>query len=162
MEFRAGAYLRLSRDDERNGESMSIENQRMILTQYIKEHGWELVSTYIDDGLTGTNFDRPQFQRMIDDVRNGSINCVVVKDLSRFGRNYIQIGEYTDYLFPSLGCRFIAINDGIDTLEKENELMPIKNVLNEWYSRDQSKKVKSAKVARAQNGYNMCAYAPYG
>lgn len=161
-DFRAGAYLRLSRDDERSGESLSIENQRVILTKFIKEHGWELVDSYIDDGLTGTNFDRPQFQRMIDDVRNGRINCVVVKDLSRFGRNYIQIGEYTDYLFPSLGCRFVAINDGIDTLEKENELMPIKNVLNEWYSRDQSKKVKSAKLARAQNGYNLCCYPPIG
>lgn len=161
-DFRAGAYLRLSRDDERNGESLSIENQRVILTQYIKEHGWELVDTYIDDGLTGTNFDRPQFQRMIDDVRSGRINCVVVKDLSRFGRNYIQIGEYTDYLFPSLGCRFVAINDGIDTLEKENELMPIKNVLNEWYSRDQSKKVKSAKLARASSGFNLGPYASYG
>lgn len=162
MSFNAGAYLRLSRDDERNGESMSIENQRIILTKFIEEHGWTLIDTYIDDGLTGTNFDRPQFQRMIDDVRSGRINCVVVKDLSRFGRNYIQIGEYTDYLFPSLGCRFIAINDGIDTLEKDNELMPIKNVLNEWYSRDQSKKVKSAKLARANSGFNMCCYAPYG
>lgn len=162
MSFKTGAYLRLSRDDERNGESLSIENQRSILSHFIQEHGWELVDTYIDDGWSGVNFDRPEFQRMMDDVRNGRINCVVVKDLSRFGRNYVQIGEYTDYLFPSVGCRFIAINDGIDTLEKENELMPIKNVLNEWYSRDQSKKVKTAKVARAKNGYNMCAYAPYG
>lgn len=162
MSFQVGAYLRLSRDDERSGESLSIENQRIILTQFVQEHGWELVDTYIDDGLTGTNFDRPEFQRMIEDVRGGRINCVVVKDLSRFGRNYIQIGEYTDYLFPSLGCRFVAINDGIDTLEKENELMPIKNVLNEWYSRDQSKKVKSAKMARANSGFNMCCYAPYG
>lgn len=162
MNYQVGAYLRLSRDDERDGESLSIENQRSIVTDYITKKGWVLVDTYIDDGLTGTNFDRPQFQRMIDDVRNGRINCVVVKDLSRFGRNYIQIGEYTDYLFPTLGCRFIAINDGIDTLEKENELMPFKNLVNEWYSRDQSKKVKSAKVARAKNGFFMGAYAPYG
>ena len=162
MTYQVGAYLRLSRDDERDGESLSIENQRSIVTDYITKKGWVLVDTYIDDGLTGTNFDRPQFQRMIDDVRNGRINCVVVKDLSRFGRNYIQIGEYTDYLFPTLGCRFIAINDGIDTLEKENELMPFKNLVNEWYSRDQSKKVKSAKVARARNGFFMGAYAPYG
>ena len=162
MTYQVGAYLRLSRDDERDGESLSIENQRSIVTDYITKKGWVLVDTYIDDGLTGTNFDRPQFQRMIDDVRNGRINCVVVKDLSRFGRNYIQIGEYTDYLFPTLGCRFIAINDGIDTLEKENELMPFKNLVNEWYSRDQSKKVKSAKIARAKNGFFMGAYAPYG
>ena len=87
MSYQVGAYLRLSRDDERDGESLSIENQRTIVTDYITKRGWTLVDTYIDDGLTGTNFDRPQFQRMIDDVRNGRINCVVVKDLSRFGRN---------------------------------------------------------------------------
>ncbi len=162
MNYQVGAYLRLSRDDERDGESLSIENQRGIVLDYIQKKGWDLIDVYIDDGLTGTNFERPNFQRMIDDVRNGHINCIVVKDLSRFGRNYIQIGEYTDYLFPSLGCRFIAINDGIDTLEKENELMPFKNLINEWYSRDQSKKVKSAKVARAKSGHFMGAYAPYG
>ncbi|HBT64751.1 MAG TPA: resolvase, partial [Ruminococcaceae bacterium] len=92
MTYQVGAYLRLSRDDERDGESLSIENQRAIVTDYITKKGWTLIDSYIDDGLTGTNFDRPQFQRMIDDVRNGRINCVVVKDLSRFGRNYIQIG----------------------------------------------------------------------
>ncbi len=162
MIYRVGAYLRLSRDDERQGESLSIENQRTIVLDYIKRQGWELIDTYIDDGLTGTNFDRPNFQRMIDDVRIGKINCIVVKDLSRFGRNYIQIGEYTDYLFPSLGCRFIAINDAVDTIEKENELMPFKNLINEWYSRDQSKKVKSARIARAKNGYYMGSFAPYG
>lgn len=162
MIYNAGAYLRLSRDDERDGESLSIENQRSIVADFIAKNGWSLIDTYVDDGLTGTNFDRPNFQRMIDDVRNGRINCVVVKDLSRFGRNYIQIGQYTDYLFPTMGCRFIAINDDIDTLEKENELMPFKNLVNEWYSRDQSKKVKSAKVARAKSGFFMGAYAPYG
>jgi DNA invertase Pin-like site-specific DNA recombinase len=162
MIYNVGAYLRLSRDDERDGESLSIENQRSIVADFITKKGWSLIDTYVDDGLTGTNFDRPNFQRMIDDVRNGRINCVVVKDLSRFGRNYIQIGQYTDYLFPTMGCRFIAINDGIDTLEKENELMPFKNLVNEWYSRDQSKKVKSAKVARAKSGFFMGAYAPYG
>ncbi|MEG0594334.1 MAG: recombinase family protein [Christensenella sp.] len=162
MDYNAGAYLRLSRDDEREGESLSIENQRAIVTDFIAKKGWTLIDTYIDDGFSGTNFDRPNFQRMIDDVRNGRINCVVVKDLSRFGRNYIQIGQYTDYLFPTMSCRFLAINDGIDTLEKENELMPFKNLVNEWYSRDQSKKVKSAKVARAKSGFFMGAYAPYG
>ena len=162
MTYQVGAYLRLSRDDERQGESLSIENQRAIIAECLEKRGWTLTSEYIDDGLTGTNFDRPNFQRMIDDVRNGKINCIVVKDLSRFGRNYIQIGEYTDYLFPTLGCRFIAINDDIDTLDKENELMPFKNLINEWYSRDQSKKVKSAKKARAGNGFFMGAYAPYG
>ncbi|MFI3227674.1 MAG: recombinase family protein [Clostridia bacterium] len=162
MNYKVGAYLRLSRDDERNGESLSIENQRDIVKEYLNKRGWELKKEYIDDGLSGTNFDRPSFQQMVDDARNGEINCIIVKDLSRFGRNYIEIGQYTDYIFPSIGCRFIAINDGVDTLEKENELMPFKNLVNEWYSRDQSKKVKSAKVARARNGYYMGAYAPYG
>ena len=86
-------------------------------------HGWNLVDTYIDDGYTGLNFERPSFQRMIDDVKNGRINLVIVKDLSRFGRNYIQFGEYTDYLFPSLGCRFIALNDSVDTLNENNDIM---------------------------------------
>ncbi|WP_317854501.1 recombinase family protein [Chakrabartyella piscis] len=162
MIYQVGAYLRLSRDDERNGESLSIENQREIIKEYVAKKGWIYKNEYIDDGLTGTNFERPSFQRMVDDARNGEINCIITKDLSRFGRNYIEIGQYTDYLFPSIGCRFIAINDGVDTLEKENELMPFKNLVNEWYSRDQSKKVKSAKAARAKNGYFMGAYAPYG
>ncbi len=162
MIYQVGAYLRLSRDDERNGESLSIENQREIIKEYVAKKGWIYKNEYIDDGLTGTNFERPSFQRMVDDARNGEINCIITKDLSRFGRNYIEIGQYTDYLFPSIGCRFIAINDGVDTLEKENELMPFKNLVNEWYSRDQSKKVKSAKTARAKNGYFMGAYAPYG
>lgn len=159
---RAGQYLRLSRDDERDGESMSIENQRSILSDYIRERGWELTDTYIDDGYTGLNFDRPGFRRMIEDVKSGRINIVVVKDLSRFGRNYIQMGEYTDYLFPSVGCRFIALNDGVDTRNENNDIMPFKNLFNEFYSRDISKKVKSAKLARARNGHCMATYAPYG
>ena len=162
MTVKAGAYLRLSRDDERDGESMSIENQRYYLTSYIHEHGWELVDTYIDDGYTGLNFNRPDFQRMISDVKSGRINLVVVKDLSRFGRNYIQMGEYTDYLFPAVGCRFIALNDGVDTQSGNNDIMPFKNLFNEFYSRDISKKVKTAKVARAKNGHAMGSYAPYG
>ncbi len=162
MVYKVGAYLRLSRDDERSGESLSIENQREIIKEYVEKRGWIYHQEYIDDGMTGTNFERPSFQRMVDDARNGEINCIITKDLSRFGRNYIEIGQFTDYLFPSIGCRFIAINDGVDTLEKENELMPFKNLVNEWYSRDQSKKVKSAKTARAKNGYFMGAYAPYG
>lgn len=162
MAVKAGAYLRLSRDDERDGESMSIENQRYYLTSYIQEHGWELVDTYIDDGYTGLNFERPEFQRMILDVKTGRINLIVVKDLSRFGRNYIQMGEYTDYLFPAVECRFIALNDGVDTQSGNNDIMPFKNLFNEFYSRDISKKVKTAKVARAKNGHAMGSYAPYG
>lgn len=162
MTYRVGEYLRLSRDDERDGESLSIENQRAILTNYVREQGWELVDTYIDDGFTGTNFERPSFQRMIADVKSRRINLVIVKDLSRFGRNYVQAGEYTDYLFPSLGCRFIALNDGVDTLNAENDIMPFKNLFNEFYSRDISKKVKSAKTARVKSGFYLGSYAPFG
>ncbi|MVB09656.1 hypothetical protein CAFE_03180 [Caprobacter fermentans] len=162
MNYRVGIYTRLSRDDEREGESMSIENQKVILGNYVREQGWELIETYVDDGYTGTNFDRPDFQRMVEDVKDRKINLVVVKDLSRFGRNYIQVGEYTDYLFPSVGCRFIALNDGVDTLNTDNDIMPFKNLFNEFYSRDISKKVRSAKMARAKGGNYLCAYAPYG
>ena len=112
-DYKVGMYLRLSRDDERQGESLSIENQRRILTNYINENGWTLYDTYIDDGISGTTFDRPGVQRMLDDAKNGRINLIICKDLSRFGRNYIQVGQYTDYIFPMYNIRFIALNDGL-------------------------------------------------
>ena len=162
MNYQAGIYVRLSRDDERLGESMSIENQKLLLTNYVQDQGWEIVDTYSDDGFTGTNFERPALKRMIEDVKNKRINLVIVKDLSRFGRNYIQVGQFTDYVFPSVGCRFIALNDQVDTLNSENDMMPFKNLFNEMYSRDIGKKVVSAKKIRAKNGKYMCAYAPMG
>lgn len=97
---RTGIYLRLSKDDERAGESISIENQRLMLTKYVEEKGWKIAGEYVDDGYTGTNFDRPEVQRMIDDVHMGRLDIVIVKDLSRFGRNYIEVGRYIDYEFP--------------------------------------------------------------
>jgi DNA invertase Pin-like site-specific DNA recombinase len=160
--FTAGIYVRLSRDDEREGESLSIENQKLILTSYVLEHGWTLHDVYVDDGYTGTNFDRPSLQRMIEDAQNKVINLIIVKDLSRFGRNYIQVGQFTDYIFPAVGCRFIALNDGVDTAENDNDIMPFKNLFNEFYSRDISKKVKTAKIASARNGNYLGCYAPYG
>lgn len=162
MNYQAGIYVRLSRDDERLGESMSIENQKLLLTNYVRDQGWELVDTYSDDGFTGTNFERPALKRMIEDVKSKRINVVIVKDLSRFGRNYIQVGQFTDYLFPSVGCRFIALNDQVDTLNPENDMMPFKNLFNELYSRDIGKKVVSSKLIRAKNGKYMAAYAPMG
>lgn len=105
----AGIYLRLSRDDERAGESLSIENQKILVTKYVKEKGWEIKDVYVDDGYSGTNFDRPGVKRLLDDAKEGEINTIVVKDLSRFGRNYILVGQYIDYVFPSFGIRFIAI-----------------------------------------------------
>jgi len=98
MNYQAGIYVRLSRDDERLGESMSIENQKLLLTNYVRDQGWEIVDTYSDDGFTGTNFERPALNRMIEDVKNKRVNVVVVKDLSRFGRNYIQVGQFTEVI----------------------------------------------------------------
>lgn len=112
---RTGIYLRLSKDDERAGESISIENQRLMLTKYVEEKGWKIAGEYVDDGYTGTNFDRPEVQRMIDDVHMGRLDIVIVKDLSRFGRNYIEVGRYIDYEFPLYNIRFIALSDNIDT-----------------------------------------------
>lgn len=119
MIYNTALYLRLSRDDELQGESGSIQTQRMMLRQYAEEHGLTVVGEYIDDGWSGTNFDRPGFQRMIDDIEEGKINCVVTKDLSRLGRNYILTGQYTEIYFPSKGIRYIAVNDNVDTLNGE-------------------------------------------
>lgn len=160
--YSVGIYTRLSHDDERVGESVSIENQKRIFTQYVKEMGWHLEETYCDNGFTGVNFERPGFQRMLEDVKSGRINLVLVKDLSRFGRNYIQVGQFTDYLFPSLGVRFIALNDGVDTIHNENDILPFRSLFNEFYSRDTSKKVKSVKRACAQNGLYVGNWTPYG
>lgn len=160
--YNTALYLRLSRDDELQGESGSIQTQRMMLRQYAKEHNLNVVGEYIDDGWSGTNFDRPDFQRMIDDIEDGKINCVVTKDLSRLGRNYILTGQYTDIYFPSKGVRYIAINDNVDTVNGESELAPFLNILNEMHARQTSKKVKAAMHTRFENGAHYGAYAPLG
>jgi DNA invertase Pin-like site-specific DNA recombinase len=142
-DYIAGIYLRLSKDDERAGESLSIENQRRILTNYVREQGWTIYDEYVDDGISGTSFDRPGVQRMLDDAKNGRINLIICKDLSRFGRNYIQVGQYTDYIFPSFNIRFIALSDHVDTLERNStamDMMPIVNLFNEWHAASTSKK----------------------
>ena len=136
--------LRLSRDDDLQGESYSITTQRSMLRLYAKEHHLNVIDEYIDDGWSGTNFDRPSFQRMIEDIEAGKINCVVTKDLSRLGRNYIMTGQYTEWYFPSHNVRYIAIDDGVDSEKGESEIAPFKNIINEWVARDTSRKVKSA------------------
>ena len=143
--YNVGIYCRLSNDDERDGESVSIENQKLLLQRYVRERGWNEIDIYIDDGYSGTNFQRPGVQRLIEDAKAGRINVILVKDLSRFGRNYIEFGQYTDYLFPSIGCRFIALNNGIDTINNDGstDVMCFLNLFNEFYSRDTSKKVKA-------------------
>ena len=162
--YNVGIYCRLSNDDLREGESVSIENQKLLLQQYVKDRGWNLVDTYCDDGYSGTNFDRPGVQRLIADAKAGRINVILVKDLSRFGRNYIEFGQYTDYLFPSIGCRFIALNNGIDTENHDGstDVMCFLNLFNEFYSRDTSKKVKAVKRACAESGKFMGTHPAFG
>ena len=164
-ENKVGIYLRLSQEDLREGDSVSIDNQRMILTKYVKEKGWTLVDTYADDGWTGTDFNRPEVQRLLDDAKSGRINIIVVKDLSRFGRNYIQVGQYIDYIFPLNNIRFIALNDGVDTADRNStalEMMPIINLFNEWHASSTSKKIKAVVEANAKAGKYGCKQAAYG
>lgn len=118
--YNTALYLRLSRDDELHGESGSISTQRQMLTQFCREQGLRIYDEYVDDGYSGTNFERPSFQRMLDDIEDGKINCVIVKDLSRLGRNYVMTGQYTDIYFPSHNVRFIAIADGVDSNKGES------------------------------------------
>ena len=160
--YKVGIYVRLSKDDERAGESISIENQKLMLTKYCEEQGWNDYSIYCDDGVSGTTFDRPGVSKLIEDAKEGLINLILVKDLSRFGRNYIQVGQFTDYLFPMIGCRFIALNDGVDTIHNDNDIMPFRNLFNEFQSKDTSKKIKAVKQAHAKMGNYLGCYVPYG
>lgn len=151
----AGLYYRLSQEDERQGESVSIENQRTMLRKYAEEHGFEIHDEYIDDGISGTTFQRPEVQRLLDDAKTGVINTIIVKDLSRFGRNYIEVGQYVDYVFPAFGIRFIAIQDNVDTENRDSgamEMMPIMNVFNEWHAANTSKKIRAVWKAKAKEG----------
>ena len=161
----AGLYFRLSQEDERQGESVSIDNQRSMLRKYAEEHGFEIHDEYIDDGVSGTTFDRPDVQRLLDDAKTGVINTIIVKDLSRFGRNYIEVGQYVDYVFPAFGIRFIAIQDNVDTENRDSnamEMMPIMNVFNEWHAANTSKKIRAVKKAHAKEGIYTAKKAAYG
>lgn len=162
---KVGLYMRLSKDDERSGESLSIENQRTILTKYAHEHGFTVLDEYIDDGYSGTNFDRPEVQRLLEDAKTGKIDTIIVKDLSRFGRNYIFVGQYVDYIFPMYNIRFIAISDNVDSANSNSsgmDMMPIMNVFNEWHSANTSKKIRAVVEANAKAGKYIAAHAPYG
>ena len=161
----AGLYYRLSQEDERQGESVSIDNQRTILRKYAEERGFEIHDEYIDDGISGTTFQRPEVQRLLDDAKTGVINTIIVKDLSRFGRNYIEVGQYVDYVFPAFGIRFIAIQDNVDTENRDSnamEMMPIMNVFNEWQAANTSKKIRAVLKSNAREGKYHARKAPYG
>ena len=160
--YNTALYLRLSRDDELQGESSSITTQRLMLRQYANENGLNVIDEYVDDGWSGTNFERPGFQRMITDIEGGKVNCVVTKDLSRLGRNYILTGQYTELYFPSRGVRYIAVNDGVDSAKGESEIAPFKTIINEWVARDTSRKVKAAMQTKFAAGAHYGAYAPLG
>jgi DNA invertase Pin-like site-specific DNA recombinase len=160
--YNAGIYLRLSRDDNNGSESMSIANQRDMLTEYVQNAGFKLYSEYVDDGFSGVNFQRPSFKRMIADAELGLINCIVTKDLSRLGRNYVQTGYYTEEYFIERDIRFIAVNDSIDTLQENNDIAAFHHVLNEFYPKQVSKKVRQVKRTCAQQGKFIGSQAPYG
>ena len=160
--YSAGLYLRLSKDDDSRNESVSIGTQRDILTDYCNEHNIPIYKVYIDDGYSGLNFERPGFKELLSDVERGVINMVITKDLSRLGRDYIMTGYYSEIFFQTKGVRYIALADDVDTMKGHNEIAPFKNILNDMYAQDVSKKVKNAKHQRAKQGLYIGSDAPYG
>lgn len=160
--YKAALYLRLSRDDEGVSESSSIGTQRKMLRLYAEESGFQIYNEYVDDGYSGTNFNRPAFQKMIEDIEAGKVNLVITKDLSRLGRDYITTGQYTEMYFPEHSVRYIAINDGYDSINQYNDIAPFKHVINEMYARDTSKKIRSAFTTKMKDGAYIGNFAPYG
>ena len=156
-------YVRLSRDDENEGDSNSIQHQIEILTKYCKDHAISRYQIYKDDGFSGTNFKRPGFLDMIGDIEAGLVNMVIVKDMSRFGRNYLEVGLYTEIRFPEMGVRFIAVNDGVDSDDQMgNDFTPFRNIINEWYAKDTSKKIRAVFRNKGMSGQRLAVNAPYG
>ena len=155
-------YCRLSQDDMLAGESNSITNQKEILLKYAQDNHSPNTQFYVDDGWSGTNFNRPDFQRMITDMEAGKIGIIITKDLSRLGREYLKTGEYIEMIFPDYDVRYIAINDNVDTAKSENEMMVFKNIFNDWFARDCSKKVRAVFKAKGQSGKPLATNPPYG
>lgn len=162
--FNAAAYIRLSREDGDKAESDSISNQRRLIADYVKgKEDLTVYDTYVDDGFSGTDFNRPSFRRMINDIEGGKVNCVIVKDLSRFGRDYIDTGRYLERYFPERDVRFISVTDSIDSAKQAYDmLLPIKNIFNEQYARDISKKIHAAVRTKQKAGEFIGAFASYG
>lgn len=156
-------YCRLSLEDGKDNESMSISNQKLLLKDYAETNGMFNCEYYVDDGFTGRNFNRPAFQRMISDIEAGRIGCVITKDLSRLGRNYIESGSYMEVFFPKHNIRYIAITDNYDSVNKqEMDIAPFKNILNDMYSRDISKKVLAGRMTRSRQGKFCGGQPPLG
>lgn len=162
MEKWTALYCRLSRDDDNEGDSNSIQHQKQILEKYAKDHSITNYKFYVDDGYSGTSFNRPGFQEMLADIEAGYVDCVIVKDMSRFGRNYLEVGMYTEIMFPDKDVRFIAINDGVDSARDDNDFTPFRNIINEWYAKDTSKKIRAVFRAKGLSGKRLSTQAPYG
>ena len=170
--YKVGIYCRLSRDDATNSaktknyisgdESVSIENQYEMLSKFVMLRGWIEVRTYKDDGYSGGNFQRPGFLEMLEDARAGVINLILVKDLSRLGRDYVEVGRYTDVIFPALGCRFVSVLDCLDTEGDSTDMLHFRSLMNDYHLKDLSNKVKSVLRAKMKSGQYLAAYAPYG
>ncbi|MGF0008813.1 recombinase family protein [Intestinimonas butyriciproducens] len=159
----AALYCRLSRDDENEGDSNSISNQKKMLEKYARDNGYTNWQFYVDDGYSGTNFNRPGFQEMLADIEAGRVNTVIVKDMSRFGRNYLQVGMYTEMMFPDKDVRFIAINNNVDSdKQDDNDFTPFLNIINEWYAKDTSKKIRAVFKNKGMSGQRLGTHAPYG
>lgn len=156
-------YCRLSRDDELSGDSNSIVHQKEILSAYAEKRGLGNTRFYVDDGYSGTNFNRPDFLRMMDDVNNGLVGAIIVKDMSRFGRDYIMVGYYTEIMLPQMDIRFIAVNDNVDSENQaDNDFTPFRNIINEWYAKDTSKKIRSVLKAKGNSGKHLSVIPPFG
>jgi DNA invertase Pin-like site-specific DNA recombinase len=163
LEKLVALYVRLSRDDENEGDSNSIAYQIAILAKYCKDRGITNYKIYKDDGFPGTNFNRPGFKEMLADIEAGLVGTVIVKDMSRFGRNYLEVGLYTEIRFPEMGVRFIAINDGVDSDDlMDNDFTPFRNIINEWYAKDTSKKIRAVFRNKGMSGQRLSGVPPYG
>lgn len=156
-------YCRLSRDDELAGDSNSIVNQKVILKKYADDNGFHNALFFVDDGFSGTNFERPDFQRMIAEMDEGRVGTIIVKDMSRLGRDYLKVGYYTEVAFPNADVRFIAINNGVDSAnQQDSDFTPFLNIINEWYAKDTSKKIRAVFKSKGQSGKPLCTNPPYG
>jgi len=168
IEWNIGIYLRLSREDEKDEfkkQSESIENQLTFLKVFVSSQGWKVKKVYKDDGYSGTNFDRPDFKKMILDIESKEINMVITKDLSRLGRDYIDTGYYIEKYFPSMNVRYIAVMDNVDTFDPNNtnnDITPFKSVFNDMYAKDTSRKVRTVLMSKAINGESIKSFQPYG
>jgi len=164
MDYSAALYIRLSKEDNNETESQSVTNQRSMLKTFVEQHRLYVYDTYIDDGWSGTSFNRPDFQRMITDIKNKKVNMVITKDLSRLGRDYIQTGYYMERYFPENRVRYISLLDGVDTGVESiaNEITPFRAIMNDMYAKDISKKIKSVKREKQRKGLFFGGKAAYG